>query len=131
MFGRTDASPCPSRHDLIISWPSPCPPVAHPPRSFEHTSLFIAPLALVPTPSLPPPPPSPPPVMRAVLALFSFAASALAYSVTEPDATTGWTTSGPNVVVWSMVSTDPANFTIVLDNQVCFTQCSRERIEHP
>ncbi|PIL36927.1 hypothetical protein GSI_00617 [Ganoderma sinense ZZ0214-1] len=55
--------------------------------------------------------------MRAVFALLSFAASALAYSVIEPDATTGWTTSGPNVVVWQMVSTDPANFTIVLNNQ--------------
>ena len=55
--------------------------------------------------------------MRAVLALLPFAASALAYSVTKPDATTGWTTSGPNVVVWSMVSTDAANFTIVLNNQ--------------
>ncbi len=57
--------------------------------------------------------------MRAVLTLLTFAASALAYSVTEPDATTGWTTSGPNVVVWQTVSTDAANFTIVLNNQVC------------
>ncbi|TBU23504.1 hypothetical protein BD311DRAFT_781653 [Dichomitus squalens] len=56
--------------------------------------------------------------MRSALALLAFAASALAYTVTEPDASTGWTTSGPNVVAWQSVSTDPANFTIVLDNQV-------------
>ncbi|KAI1786654.1 hypothetical protein LXA43DRAFT_1032768 [Ganoderma leucocontextum] len=55
--------------------------------------------------------------MRSILALLPFAASALAYSLTGPDAATGWTTSGPNVVAWQMVSTDPANFTIVLDNQ--------------
>ena len=56
--------------------------------------------------------------MRTVAALLAFAASALAYAVTEPAPSTGWTTTGPNVVAWNMVSTDPANFTIVLSNQV-------------
>ena len=58
--------------------------------------------------------------MRSAFALLAFAASALAYTVTEPDAATGWTTSGPNVVAWTKVSTDAANFTIVLDNQVYY-----------
>ncbi|OBZ77085.1 hypothetical protein A0H81_03777 [Grifola frondosa] len=55
--------------------------------------------------------------MRSVAALLTFAASALAYSVSEPNNSTGWTTSGPNKVSWTKVDTDPANFTIVLVNQ--------------
>ena len=50
--------------------------------------------------------------------LFALAASALAFSITEPTNSTGWTTSGPNQVSWEKVSTDNNNFTIVLSNQV-------------
>lgn len=57
--------------------------------------------------------------MRSVAVLFALATSALAYSVSEPTNSTGWTTSGPNEVSWSKVDTDAANFTIVLVNQVC------------
>ena len=56
--------------------------------------------------------------MRSLAALLALAASALAYQVTQPTNSTGWTTSGPNVVAWDMVSTDPANFTILLVNEV-------------
>ena len=56
--------------------------------------------------------------MRTVLALAALAASALAYQVTEPSQTQGWTTVGPNVVTWDRVSTDTTNFTLVLTNQV-------------
>ncbi|CDO68142.1 hypothetical protein BN946_scf185003.g14 [Trametes cinnabarina] len=55
--------------------------------------------------------------MRAVAVLLALASSAFAFTVTEPTNSTGWTTSGPNVVAWTSVSTDRANFTIVLDNQ--------------
>lgn len=56
--------------------------------------------------------------MRSIAVLLALAASALAYQVTEPDSVTGWTTAGSNVVSWDKVSTDAANFTIVLVNQV-------------
>ncbi len=56
--------------------------------------------------------------MRSALVLLAFAASALAYQVTEPDSVAGWTIAGPNVVSWNKVSTDPVNFTVVLVNQV-------------
>ncbi|KAI0751526.1 Ser-Thr-rich glycosyl-phosphatidyl-inositol-anchored membrane family-domain-containing protein [Daedaleopsis nitida] len=55
--------------------------------------------------------------MRCVAVLLALAASALAFQVTEPTASQGWTTSGPNTVAWSTVSTDASNFTIVLVNQ--------------
>jgi len=58
--------------------------------------------------------------MRTVAAVLAFAASALAYQVTSPNNSTGWTTSGPNTVTWTMVSTDPSNFTVVLSNQASF-----------
>ncbi|OBZ67676.1 hypothetical protein A0H81_12124 [Grifola frondosa] len=54
--------------------------------------------------------------MRSVAALLIFAASSLAYSITGPNNITGWTTSGPNSITWTRVSTDPSNFTIVLDS---------------
>ncbi|KAH7914432.1 hypothetical protein BJ138DRAFT_1000125 [Hygrophoropsis aurantiaca] len=43
-------------------------------------------------------------------------ASALAYQVTSPGGAQGWTTSGPNVLKWQRVDTDPLNFTAVLTN---------------
>ncbi|OSC99009.1 hypothetical protein PYCCODRAFT_1480250 [Trametes coccinea BRFM310] len=60
--------------------------------------------------------------MRAVAVLLALASSAFAFTVTEPTNSTGWTTSGPNVVAWTAVSTDRANFTIVLDNQSVFPE---------
>ena len=56
--------------------------------------------------------------MRSIAALLAFAASALAFQVTQPTNATGWSTAGSNVVAWTSVSTDAANFTIVLVNQV-------------
>lgn len=56
--------------------------------------------------------------MRSIAALLAFAASALAFQVTQPTNGTGWTITGPNTVAWDAVDTDPANFTIVLVNQV-------------
>ncbi|KZT13030.1 uncharacterized protein LAESUDRAFT_719340 [Laetiporus sulphureus 93-53] len=53
---------------------------------------------------------------RAAVVL-TFAASAFAYTVTQPSNSSGWNTSGPNTVKWSTVSTDASNITIVLDNQ--------------
>ncbi|PSR93712.1 hypothetical protein PHLCEN_2v4607 [Hermanssonia centrifuga] len=55
--------------------------------------------------------------MRTFATILAFAASAMAYSVTAPTNATGFSTSGQNTVSWSMVSTDAANFTIVLSNQ--------------
>ncbi|KAI0939400.1 hypothetical protein AcW1_004455 [Taiwanofungus camphoratus] len=49
--------------------------------------------------------------------LLAFAASSLAYTITSPTNSSGWTTSGPNTVSWTKVSTDPVNFTVVLSNQ--------------
>ncbi|KAG6903456.1 hypothetical protein C0995_005479 [Termitomyces sp. Mi166 len=46
--------------------------------------------------------------------LFSFVASALAYTVTEPSAAHPWTASGPQTLSWDRVSTDPSTFTVVL-----------------
>ena len=50
--------------------------------------------------------------------VLSLVASALAYAVSKPGTGDNWTTTGPNVVNWSRVSTDAQNFTIVLSNQV-------------
>ncbi|OBZ76505.1 hypothetical protein A0H81_03768 [Grifola frondosa] len=56
--------------------------------------------------------------MRSVAALLTFAVSAFAYSVTEPSNPTVWTNGdSTEVVSWTKVVTDPANFTIVLVNQ--------------
>lgn len=54
-----------------------------------------------------------------VVTFFSLIAAALAISITSPTNGTGWTTTGPNVVSWNRVDTDPASFAIVLNNQVC------------
>ncbi|RPD66757.1 hypothetical protein L226DRAFT_565548 [Lentinus tigrinus ALCF2SS1-7] len=63
--------------------------------------------------------------MRSVATLLAFAASALAYQVTQPTNATGWTLTGPNVVAWDKVSTDRANFTIVLVNQAVYPPTSQ------
>ncbi|KAK0468131.1 GPI-anchored small secreted protein [Desarmillaria tabescens] len=55
--------------------------------------------------------------MRTAAVLIACATSALAYSVTVPNASQGWTNSGSQTVSWEKVSTDRANFTIVLTNQ--------------
>lgn len=56
--------------------------------------------------------------MRAFATLLAFAASALAYQVTAPTNSTGFSNDGSNTVSWDMVSSDAANFTIVLVNNV-------------
>ncbi|THH31291.1 hypothetical protein EUX98_g2864 [Antrodiella citrinella] len=58
--------------------------------------------------------------MRSVAIFLSLAASAFAYQVTSPTNSTGWTTTGPNVVSWTRVDSDPQNFTIQLSNQQSF-----------
>ncbi|KZT72550.1 hypothetical protein DAEQUDRAFT_664074 [Daedalea quercina L-15889] len=55
--------------------------------------------------------------MFAFASFLALAASAAALQVTQPSNSTGWSTSGPNTVTWSSVSTDNSNFTIVLNNQ--------------
>jgi cobalamin biosynthesis Mg chelatase CobN len=55
--------------------------------------------------------------MRTTAVLIACATSALAYSVTVPNASQGWTNSGSQTVSWQKVSTDRDNFTIVLTNQ--------------
>ncbi|EIN10879.1 hypothetical protein PUNSTDRAFT_63770 [Punctularia strigosozonata HHB-11173 SS5] len=55
--------------------------------------------------------------MRSFVVALTFVASALAYAVTEPSGSQGWTTAGPNVLSWSTVSTDATNFTAVLTNE--------------
>ncbi|KAK2466096.1 hypothetical protein APHAL10511_001738 [Amanita phalloides] len=55
--------------------------------------------------------------MRAVLAcVLAFTSSTLAYSVSSPNDSKGWTNVGPQYLEWSRVNTDPANFTVVLTN---------------
>ena len=56
--------------------------------------------------------------MRTIASVLAFAASALAYSVVAPTNATGFVNDGQNTVSWTKVSTDAANFTIVLVNQV-------------
>ncbi|KAH9967258.1 hypothetical protein BC827DRAFT_577816 [Russula dissimulans] len=55
--------------------------------------------------------------MRSFFTLIALIASASAYQVLTPGNTVNWTTSGPNAVTWQRVSTDPANFTMLLVNQ--------------
>ncbi|OSX60095.1 hypothetical protein POSPLADRAFT_1147423 [Postia placenta MAD-698-R-SB12] len=56
-------------------------------------------------------------MLASVTVLLALATSAFSYMVTSPSNSSGWTTSGPNVVTWTKVDTDRANFTIVLNNQ--------------
>jgi hypothetical protein len=55
--------------------------------------------------------------MRSLITLFSLVASACAYQILTPSNSSGWTTTGSNIVTWSRVSTDPTNFTMLLVNQ--------------
>jgi len=55
--------------------------------------------------------------MRAVALILAFLTSALAYQVLVPNASQGWTNQGGQPFSWQRVSTDPLNFTVVLDNQ--------------
>ncbi|TFK43700.1 hypothetical protein BDQ12DRAFT_191756 [Crucibulum laeve] len=53
----------------------------------------------------------------AAATLLSFVASALAYQVTSPSETKGWTNQGPQTLTWSRVDTDKTNFTVILTNE--------------
>jgi hypothetical protein len=57
-------------------------------------------------------------VARTFLTILSLALSACAFQVTQPNANQGWTSAGPNTVVWERVDTDPTSFAIVLTNTV-------------
>lgn len=57
----------------------------------------------------------------AVAAVLLSVSSALAYQITSPGGSQGWTTSGPNYLKWERVDTDPLNFTVVLTNVVSTT----------
>lgn len=61
--------------------------------------------------------------MHAFTVILALAASAMAYSVTEPSETEGFTSHGPNTVSWTKVDTDAADFQIILTNQVCLLPC--------
>jgi hypothetical protein len=56
--------------------------------------------------------------MRSLFTVFSLVASACAYQILTPSNSSGWTTTGPNIVTWQRVNTDANNFTMVLVNQV-------------
>lgn len=51
--------------------------------------------------------------------VLALASTAFAYTITKPDNTTGFFSTGSNTVSWTRVNTDPQNFTIVLVNKVC------------
>ncbi|KAF8804182.1 hypothetical protein BYT27DRAFT_7143953 [Phlegmacium glaucopus] len=56
--------------------------------------------------------------MRTIAAfLLSFVASTLAYTVLSPNHSNGWTNQGSQNLTWQRLSTDPLNFTVILDNQ--------------
>jgi hypothetical protein len=56
--------------------------------------------------------------MRSFIALIlAFSASALAYQVTSPNQSQGWTNSGAQTLTWQRVNTDALNFTAVLTNE--------------
>ncbi|KAJ6463560.1 GPI-anchored small secreted protein [Mycena sanguinolenta] len=48
--------------------------------------------------------------------LAAFVASVSAISIITPNPSKGWTNDGSNTITWSSVSTDPSNFTILLEN---------------
>jgi len=54
--------------------------------------------------------------MRILAALLFAVSSVSAYQVTYPTAAGGWTTHGPNWLLWNRVSTDPPTFAVVLKN---------------
>jgi len=60
--------------------------------------------------------------MRFIAAVLLSVSSALAYQIISPGGSQGWTTTGPNILVWQRVDTDPQNFTVVLTNVVSMPQ---------
>ncbi|KAI0728677.1 Ser-Thr-rich glycosyl-phosphatidyl-inositol-anchored membrane family-domain-containing protein [Fomitopsis betulina] len=60
--------------------------------------------------------------MFAFVSLLALVASVVALQVTQPSNSSGWTTSGPNTITWSSVSSDKSNFTIVLNNQESYPE---------
>ncbi|KAF9464361.1 hypothetical protein BDZ94DRAFT_1256266 [Collybia nuda] len=54
---------------------------------------------------------------NACVVFLSFAVSALAYQVTAPSASKGWTDTGAQTLTWQRVDTDRLNFTVVLTNE--------------
>jgi hypothetical protein len=52
--------------------------------------------------------------------LLSLVAFVSAYTVTVPSQNQGWTNNGAQTLSWTMVSTDPATFDVVLINQASF-----------
>lgn len=58
--------------------------------------------------------------MRSLFGVFLAVSSAFAIAVTSPGGTSGWSTSGPNILEWNRVSTDPTTFAVFLVNQVSF-----------
>ncbi|KAF9052525.1 hypothetical protein BDZ89DRAFT_1153890 [Hymenopellis radicata] len=55
--------------------------------------------------------------MRAAV-LLALAASAMAYSISSPNDTNGWSCKGPNKVKWDRVSTDPKKNRDILSKPV-------------
>ncbi|KAG5220234.1 Quinolinate phosphoribosyl transferase [Salix suchowensis] len=53
-----------------------------------------------------------------ILLALALAAFSLAYQVTSPGGSQGWTTEGSQLATWTRVDTDPLNFTAVLTNEV-------------
>ncbi|KAF9491353.1 hypothetical protein BDN71DRAFT_1452956 [Pleurotus eryngii] len=52
-----------------------------------------------------------------ILLALALAAFSLAYQVTSPGGSQGWTTEGSQLATWTRVDTDPLNFTAVLTNE--------------
>ncbi len=53
-----------------------------------------------------------------ILLALALATFSLAYQVTSPGNSQGWTTEGSQLATWTRVDTDPLNFTAVLTNEV-------------
>lgn len=57
-----------------------------------------------------------------IIATFTLqACSVFAYRVVSPSEASSWNTTGPNILAWERVATDPDNFTAVLVNEVSVT----------
>ncbi|KAL8290315.1 hypothetical protein RQP46_002573 [Phenoliferia psychrophenolica] len=52
-------------------------------------------------------------LMQTILSTLALVASSLAISVNQPS---GWTSTGPNTLTWSSVSTDKTSFAAILTN---------------
>ncbi|KAJ7498724.1 hypothetical protein FB451DRAFT_1202836 [Mycena latifolia] len=55
-------------------------------------------------------------MFSSLVTVAAFVASVSAIAVTSPGTTSNWTNDGSQSITWTSVSTDPANFTIVLTN---------------